>query len=64
MLLILNFSKSFDTVNYQLLFTILEHLGIGQLALKLFKGYFSNRLQSVNLDRNSSAYGNLACGVS
>lgn len=62
-LILLDFSKAFDTVNYDLLFAILKHIGIGISALKLFKNYFSNRTQFVALHGDYSTHGYLTCGV-
>lgn len=62
-LILLDFSKAFDTVNYKLLFSILKHIGVGISALKLFKNYFSDRTQSVSLYGNRSVNGYLTCGV-
>ena len=46
----LDLTKSFDTVNYQILFDKLEHYSIRGIALDWFKNYFLNRVQYVQYD--------------
>ena len=45
--LFLDFSKAFDTVNHDILFTKLEYLGIRDISLQWFKSYLSDREQYV-----------------
>ena len=42
-----DFKKAFDTVDFDILFAKLQHLGIRGLPLKLIKNYFDNRYQFV-----------------
>ena len=46
----LNLSIAFDTVNYDILISKLEHYGIRGIPLQWFKTYLSNRLQYVQLN--------------
>ena len=59
----LNFSKAFDTVDHSILLFKLEHHGIRGPALKWFKSYLSNRMQSVTYDNEKSVLKELQCGV-
>ena len=43
-----DFSKAFDTVNYDILFKKLEHYGLRGTILNWFQNYLSNRSQNVN----------------
>ena len=51
MLVLLDLSTAFDTIDHDNLFCILEkYVGICGYALKLIKSYFSNRTQRVQID--------------
>ena len=51
MLVLLDLSDAFDTIDHNNLFCILEkYVGICGNALKLIKSYFSNRTQRVQID--------------
>ena len=51
MLVLLDLSAAFDTIDHDNLFCILEkYVGICGNALKLFNSYFSNRTQHVQID--------------
>lgn len=49
-LVLLDYSKAFDTVNVEVLLAILTHIGFTDNALRLIKMYFTNRRQSVRVD--------------
>ena len=59
----LDFSKAFDTVNHEILFTKLKHYGIRDNALCWFKSYLSNRIQYVSYEGCESTKRNITCGV-
>ena len=59
----LDFSKAFDTVNYQILIQKLDHYGIRGLPKKWFCSYPSNRKQFVSISYSSSEYRPMPCGV-
>ena len=61
--LFLDFSKAFDTVNHEILFTKLEHYGVRDKSLELFKSYLSCRQQFVEYNGISSSKRTIVCGV-
>ena len=63
-LLLLDLSAAFDTVDHDILLKRLQSkFGITDNALKWFKSYLFNRTQFVSIDDNKSKTFNLECGV-
>ena len=64
MLVLLDISAAFDTIDHDNLFCILEkYVGICGNALILIKSYFSNRNQRVQIDDVLSDFDNIISGV-
>ena len=64
MLVLLDFSAAFDTIDHDNLFCILKkYLGVCGNALKLIKSYFSICTQRVQIDNVLSDLANIICGV-
>ena len=64
MLVLLDLSAPFDTIDHDNLFCIPEkYVGICGNALKLIKSYFSNRTQRVQNDDVFADFANIICGV-
>ena len=64
LLVLLDLSAAFDTIDHQIVFHILEHsLGITDSALALMKSYLDGRQQCVQIDGVISEFAKLACGV-
>ena len=64
MLVLLDLSAAFDTIDHDNLFWILEkYVGICGNALKLIKSYFSNRTQRFQIANVLSDFANIICGV-
>ena len=64
MLVLLDLSAAFDTIDHDNLFCILEkYVGICGNAIKLIKSKFSNRTQRVQIDDVFSDFANIICGV-
>ena len=59
----LDFAKTFDTVNHDILLRKLEHYGIRGEPLEWFKPYLDNREQRVHTSDSSSKCSDTTCGV-
>jgi hypothetical protein len=62
-LILLDYSKAFDTLDHKLLFTKLLYFGVGNDALDFFKSYFSGRSQRVCFRDSFSSYLPVVKGV-
>ena len=63
-LVLLDLSAAFDTIDHDNLFYILKkYAGIGGSALRLIRSYFSDRTQRVQIDGSMSDFAILLCGV-
>nr|CAI5820015.1 unnamed protein product [Callosobruchus analis] len=60
---LLDFSRAFDTINYSLLLKILKYIGLSVSAVEFFGRYLSNRVQRVILNGDSSEFLSLTSGV-
>ena len=64
LLVLLDLSAAFDTVDHNILINQLEqNIGIRGSALALLKSYLSNRSQAVSIDNIDSELADLVCGV-
>ena len=64
MLVLLDLSAAFDTIDHDNLFCILEkYVGICGNDIMLIKSYFSNHTQSVQIGDVLSDFANIICGV-
>ena len=64
LLVLLDLSAAFDTVDHTILLQLLEqNIGIKGSALALLKSYLSNRTQAVSIDNIDSELADLVCGV-
>ena len=59
----LDLKKAFDTVNFNILFDKLSHIGIRGNPLNLLKSYLNNRKQTVTISSFKSPLKNTLCGV-
>lgn len=62
-LILLDYTKAFDTINHQLLFSILHYVGFSVKATEFIKNYLSDRSQFVETSAGRSDIKNIACGV-
>ena len=63
LLVLLDFSKAFDTINHTLLLAKLDILGFDQNVCKWVKSYLSGRQQSVHTDKEKSNWSPVINGV-
>ena len=62
-IIFLDLKKAFDTVDHQILLSKLEKLGFGENFYNLFKDYFNNRKQYVDVNNVSSHLLKMSTGV-
>lgn len=62
-LVLLDFSKAFDTINHSLLIAILHFIGFDNSSTDLIKQYLSGRTQQVVVNNNMSFCKNVTSGV-
>ena len=58
-----DFSKAFDTINYEILQEKLKQFSLKNSAIKLILNYITNRKQKVHVQTKSSSLRNIVCGV-
>lgn len=62
-LILLDFSKAFDTIDHNLLCAKLTYYGFDETAVNFFQSYLSDRVQSVIIDGNISERRSITSGV-
>lgn len=62
-LILLDYSKAFDTVNHQLLVSILHFFGFDENSLVLIKNFLSDRSQQVKINNSISSSNKITSGV-
>ena len=55
--------KAFDTIDHEIFFSKMVHLGFSQAKISWYKSYLTNRTFLVNVEKNLSSPGDLTCGV-
>jgi len=63
LLVMLDLSAAFDTVNYKCLLSILHELGVRGTVLQWFESYLHHRQQKINIKGTRSDSKELSCGV-
>ena len=62
-MVLIDLQKAFDTVDYTILTTKLNAIGIDDSAGSWFKSYLTGRKQVVKINGRLSTAGNITCGV-
>ena len=62
-LVLLDFTKAFDTVNHSLLLAKLHAVGVDKTSLKWFKSFLTGRKQCVRVGDQTSSFLDVHCGV-
>ena len=62
-MVLIDLQKAFDTVDYTILTTKLNVIGIDESAGSWFKSYLTGRKQVVKINGRLSTAGNITCGV-
>lgn len=62
-LILLDYSKAFDTISHEILFSILHYVGFSDSAIKFLRSYLDNRMQYVETCNGTSNKGKITCGV-
>ena len=55
--------KAFDTIDHEIFFSKVIHLGFSAATISWYNSYLLNRTFVVNLENDLSSPGNLSCGV-
>lgn len=53
-LVLLDYSRAFDTINHEILLSILKYVGIGNEGVLFFRNYLANRTQRVTINNDVS----------
>jgi len=62
-MVLLDYSKAFDTINHTMLLAILHHIGLGSGSVAFMRSYLSDRMQLVSLNGAVSRPGPMVSGV-
>lgn len=62
-LVLVDFTKAFDTINHEILFAVLGSMGLSAGAVNFFRSYLKNRTQRVKIDNSVSAPLQVSSGV-
>lgn len=62
-LVLLDYSKAFDTLNHELLLTILKYVGFSESAISLLQSFITDRYQYVSLGQHESGMASVTTGV-
>ena len=61
--LLIDISKAFDSLNYNMLLTKLEHYGVRGVVLNWFNSYLTGRYQYTEINGSKSLLKSIVCGI-
>ena len=62
-MILIDLRKAFDTIDDEIFFSKMVHLGFSQATIYWYKSYLTNRTFLVNVEKKISSPGDLTCGV-
>ena len=62
-MIFIDIHKAFDTINHEISFSKMVHLGFSQATISWYKYYLTNRTFLVNVEKTFPHQGILVCGV-
>ena len=62
-MVLIDLQKAFDTIDHEIFFSKMVHLGFSQATISWYKSYLTNRTFLVNVENDLSSPGDLTCGV-
>ena len=62
-MVLIDLQKAFDTIDHEVFFSKMAHIGFSSDTINWYKSYLNNRTFLVNIEKELSSPGDLACGV-
>ena len=62
-LVMLDYTKAFDTINHPILLSVLCHIGLGESAVRFFQNYLDGRTQAVVIEGKKSCSVKIEAGL-
>ena len=62
-MVLIDLQKAFDTIDHEIFFSKMVHLGFSQATISWYKSYLTNRTLLVNVEKDLSSPGDLTCGA-
>ena len=62
-MILIDLQKAFDTINHEILFQKLKHIGLSLPAIEWVRSYLTNRSTFVEIENQKSTLKDINCGV-
>ena len=62
-MVLIDLQKDFTTIDHEIFFSKMVHLGFSHATISWYKSYLTNRTFLVNVEINFSSPGDITCGV-